>query len=47
MAGEAVSKGDGIGGEVREVKQPSRSHKLSGHKKDFSFCSELGGIGGF
>ena len=39
--------GDGIGGEVREVEQPSRSDRLSYQMKDFSFCSELGGTGGF
>lgn len=47
MAGEAASKGDGVGGEVREVKQASRSERCSCHKKDFSFCFEIGGTGGF
>ena len=47
VAGEAASKGDGVGGEVREVKQASRSERCSCHKKVFSFCFEIGGTGGF
>lgn len=42
-----MSKGDGVGDEVREVKQASRSDRTSHHCKDFGFCSELGGPGGF
>lgn len=46
MAEEVVSKGNGVGGEVKEVEQTSRSDRAF-HNKDSGFCSELGGPSGF
>lgn len=46
VAEEVVSKGNGVGGEVKEVEQTSRSDRAF-HNKDSGFCSELGGPSGF